>query len=100
MHKDILAAAIGRDEAEAFAFVEPLNRTCTHVFYSCPKMKCGNFKGERLASGREAATDEPTISLEEPAPVLYTSVRVTSMYFARRLNGKVGSETTFIDALP
>jgi hypothetical protein len=31
MHEEILAAVIGRDEAEALGVVEPLYGTCTHV---------------------------------------------------------------------
>jgi hypothetical protein len=31
MREQVLATAIGGDEAEAFRVVEPLNRTCTHL---------------------------------------------------------------------
>src|SRR5207244_7970722 len=33
--KQVLAAAIGRDETKALAVVEPFNCTCTHVYFSC-----------------------------------------------------------------
>src|SRR3972149_7018513 len=32
--KQILAAAVGGDEAETLGVVEPFNGTCTHVYYS------------------------------------------------------------------
>lgn len=34
MREEVLAAAIGRDKAEALAVVEPLNGTCAHVYCS------------------------------------------------------------------
>src|SRR5437867_6442360 len=50
--KQVLAAAIGRDETKALAVVEPFNCTCTHVYFSCNDEMTG-LRPVREHQGRE-----------------------------------------------
>src|SRR5207249_12197580 len=53
VRKQILAAAIGRDETKALAVVEPFYCTSTHVYFSCNDEMTGFTPGAGTSRERE-----------------------------------------------